>query len=270
MFTPSILLATVLAGLIFLSDCTTATYLLRAGRNVCTKQQVVNRPTLRVGSYCQPVYKPYMTRCDGYKLCSRYRTIYQISYRQTYDVQLSTERTYECCPGWTTHSERARGCRQPICSQPCHNYGRCTAPETCTCRPGWTGTYCETDINECDTGTHSCNQICLNNNGSYSCACQPGFILETDRRSCKVCLTCIPEYHVLLARVDQLETEVKTLGLEAKKPQPITVTNAIVNDEQLQQLERISSLSEQISLLEERLDVCTCNENKNGYGFGKK
>ncbi|XP_077986668.1 epidermal growth factor-like protein 8 [Glandiceps talaboti] len=248
-----------------------ADYLHRAGRHVCTSQKVVSRPTMRVGTYCQPVYKPYMTTCEGYKLCSRYRTVYQLSYRQQYDVQLGTETTYTCCPGWQKHNDIARGCRKPICTQPCQNYGRCTGPDTCTCRPGFTGTHCETDINECNENTHECSQICVNNNGSYTCACQAGFILEPDRRSCKVCLTCIPEFHVLLSRVDQLEQEVKSLRTETKKPQVVTVTNAIatVNDEQLQQLDRIASLSEQISLLEERLDVCTC-DNKRGLGFGRK
>ncbi|XP_070531896.1 epidermal growth factor-like protein 7 isoform X2 [Ptychodera flava] len=242
-------------------------------RHVCTAQQMVTRPVMRVGSYCKPIYKPYMTKCDGYKLCSRYRTIYQLSYRQQYEVQLTSETKYTCCPGWEKHSDIARGCRKPICSTQCQNYGQCVAPEKCHCRHGYKGQYCEEDINECSEGTHACGQICVNNNGSYTCACHAGFVLDADRRSCKVCLTCIPEFHVMMARVDKLEQDIQTLQQDARKPQVVTVTNAVgtVNDEQLRQLDRISSLSEQISLLEERLDVCTCNENKRtGIAFGKK
>ena len=31
-----------------------------------------------------------------------------------------------------------------VCNNPCHNGGTYTAPNTCTCVVGWTGTKCET------------------------------------------------------------------------------------------------------------------------------
>ena len=33
-----------------------------------------------------------------------------------------------------------------VCSNPCQNGGTCTAPDTCTCVVGWTGTECETGV----------------------------------------------------------------------------------------------------------------------------
>nr|XP_026690454.1 low-density lipoprotein receptor-related protein 2-like [Ciona intestinalis] len=40
------------------------------------------------------------------------------------------------------------------------------------------------DIDECETDTHLCEQICFNYVGSYLCVCGVGFTLNLDRRSC--------------------------------------------------------------------------------------
>ena len=40
------------------------------------------------------------------------------------------------------------------------------------------------DINECSEETDDCAQNCANTNGSYTCSCIPGFVLDTDRRNC--------------------------------------------------------------------------------------
>lgn len=31
------------------------------------------------------------------------------------------------------------------------------------------------DVDECDRGTHTCQQICSNTEGSYECSCQEGY-----------------------------------------------------------------------------------------------
>ena len=40
------------------------------------------------------------------------------------------------------------------------------------------------DINECHEGTHGCRQECINTNGSYYCACRPGYRLLADGYTC--------------------------------------------------------------------------------------
>ena len=40
------------------------------------------------------------------------------------------------------------------------------------------------DINECTEGTDTCQQLCLNTMGSYSCDCDPGYRLASDGFIC--------------------------------------------------------------------------------------
>ena len=40
------------------------------------------------------------------------------------------------------------------------------------------------DIDECMEEIHDCEQICNNVNGSYTCSCNPGYIIDVDLRSC--------------------------------------------------------------------------------------
>ncbi|WAR06967.1 MEG10-like protein, partial [Mya arenaria] len=58
----------------------------------------------------------------------------------------------------------------------------------CTCMLGWTGTYCETDINECPT-QNICpdGTDCVNHNGSYECTCRPGTMVSDDLSRCIDC-----------------------------------------------------------------------------------
>jgi len=42
-----------------------------------------------------------------------------------------------------------------------------------------------TDINECSAGIHSCDQDCVNNNGSFQCTCQDGYVLGGDDSTCE-------------------------------------------------------------------------------------
>jgi len=40
------------------------------------------------------------------------------------------------------------------------------------------------DIDECRTGGHSCQQVCNNLPGTYNCSCDTGFMLNNDSRTC--------------------------------------------------------------------------------------
>ena len=40
------------------------------------------------------------------------------------------------------------------------------------------------DINECNENLDNCDQTCVNTNGSFTCQCNIGYILESDRHTC--------------------------------------------------------------------------------------
>merc|ERR1719183_2759117 len=66
---------------------------------------------------------------------------------------------------------------------PCKNGGTCTDTgphtHTCDCATGWQGDQdCQTNIDECSSsGLNNCHAdaTCTDNDGSYSCACNPGY-----------------------------------------------------------------------------------------------
>ncbi|CEL96880.1 unnamed protein product [Vitrella brassicaformis CCMP3155] len=60
---------------------------------------------------------------------------------------------------------------------------------TCTCPEGLDHNHASlkcTDRDECSLGEemHGCSQACVNTEGSFHCACWPGFALNDDRRTC--------------------------------------------------------------------------------------
>jgi hypothetical protein len=78
-------------------------------------------------------------------------------------------------------------------SNPCilENGGTCVdqiSAYTCVCPCDYEGLQCDKDTDECNTTKqgcqHDCQQQCINNIGSFSCACDEGYALKVDRKSC--------------------------------------------------------------------------------------
>jgi len=70
----------------------------------------------------------------------------------------------------------------------CSNGGTCNKDgdgHSCSCRSGYTGHHCETDINECLADSDDCHDdaTCSNTLGSYTCSCKAGF--TGDGRNCQ-------------------------------------------------------------------------------------
>lgn len=119
--------------------------------------------------------------------------------------------TYECiCAlGW-----RGPNCQQPdnCATQPCRNGATCHSTSNgyqCHCAPGFTGTTCSDDVNECHEIGHqrACNHkgVCINTFGSYRCNCEPDFTgqhcetryVPCETNPCENGGNCVPNYQSL-------------------------------------------------------------------------
>lgn len=77
----------------------------------------------------------------------------------------------------------------------CENECKCNKTNTvdcdsgdgsCICKTGWEGHLCQSDVNECGSTPNPCgaNSVCTNNDGSYTCACQSGWTMNSNNE-CK-------------------------------------------------------------------------------------
>ncbi|KAG8142109.1 hypothetical protein E2320_006735, partial [Naja naja] len=164
------------------------------------------------------------------------------------------------------HNRRVCLTAAATCRPPCQPSRKCSLPNDCPC-PGWTGRCCQTDVDECATGKHGCSQLCVNMAGSYRCTCRPGYELHADGQTCralKMPPTPAPpdEVRELRSRLAALEEKFQLVlapflkldlpgAGEGPGAEPISLLVHMI-----QQLDRIDSLSEQISFLEERLETC--------------
>ncbi|XP_066419005.1 epidermal growth factor-like protein 7 isoform X1 [Molothrus aeneus] len=270
-------LSCLLWGLLLILSTTSTEGFAPAGRRVCAAP---GTPSAHAESHVQPVYQPYLTTCPGQRLCSTYRTIYRVAYRQRH--RQLPQPMASCCPGWSRASGHTLGCNRAVCWEPCQNGGSCAFPGRCSCPPGWTGRACQTDVDECASQSHGCSQLCINTAGSFHCACRDGFSLAADARGCQP-LVPAPgtdassqagpssemkeELKDLRSRVEALEQKLQLVLApfhNLMPPEDVGADPISRLSHSLQQLDRIDSLSEQISFLEERLETCKCLENQWG------
>ncbi|KAG7498258.1 epidermal growth factor 7 [Solea senegalensis] len=270
------------------------------GRRVCGRE-LRHSVVMATESYVQPVHKPYITLCQGHRLCSTYKTVYSVAYRQVSRVTSPSHFYPECCPGWRRF--HSHNCNQAVCPQSCINGGTCFKPNQCACPLGWTGQQCQSDMDECSE-QRPCAQECVNTAGSYRCACRDGFRLASDGRSCQSLPPSPPppppppppassptqtsqgtvgghtdaggqlnlvenvteEVQSLRSRVELLEKKLQLVLAPFTSVFPLSLDEGMSEKTTLlshsfQQLDRIDSLSEQIGFLEERLGTCSCQEN---------
>ncbi|XP_023397684.1 epidermal growth factor-like protein 7 isoform X2 [Loxodonta africana] len=253
-----------------------ANHVYQPGRRVCADRA----PRGAVSeSFVQRVYQPFLTTCNGHRACSTYRTIYRIAYRRSPRPAPARPR-YICCPGWKRTNRLPGACGAAVCQPPCQNGGSCVWPGRCNCPAGWQGHTCQTDVDECSWGRGDCPQHCVNTAGSYRCQCQEGHRLSADGTLClpmrgppMVAPSRRPgvdreveqEVQSLQSRVAVLEQKLQLVlaplhslasrALELGLPDPSSLLA-----HSFRQLERIDSLSEQISFLEEQLGACSCKK----------
>ncbi|XP_074532634.1 protein eyes shut homolog [Halichoeres trimaculatus] len=89
-----------------------------------------------------------------------------------------------CAPGWIGEFCQYVGDACVIKPNTCLNGATCittsqpsSPPQfTCKCSPGFTGTNCEIDINECDSSPCQHDGTCSDLHGHYECQCPTGFL----------------------------------------------------------------------------------------------
>ncbi|OXB76341.1 UNVERIFIED_CONTAM: hypothetical protein H355_006752 [Colinus virginianus] len=178
----------LLSGLAFILSTTSTDGFARVGRRTCAAEPR-SRTAAHTESHVQPVYLPYLTTCQGHRLCSTYRTVYKVAYRQVY--KQVPQPVASCCPGWSRTS-------------------------------------------------------------SYELSCNTGPSNEMKE-----------EMKDLKNRVEALEQKLQLVlapfhNLMPSAPEDVGTDPISRLSHSLQQLDRIDSLSEQISFLEERLETCSC------------
>ncbi|XP_033502967.1 epidermal growth factor-like protein 7 [Epinephelus lanceolatus] len=281
------------SSLLILHVMGTPQFFAHHGRRVCG-QNLRHSVAMATESYVQPVHKPYITLCQGHRLCSTYKTVYSVAYRQVSRAAPPSYFYSECCPGWRRF--HSHNCNQAVCGHPCGNGGTCLRPNQCACPLGWTGNQCQTDVDECSE-QRPCAHECVNTAGSYRCACRDGFMLAGDGRSCQGLPPPPPpppppttqtsqatvgghtdadglsqmenvteEVQSLRNRVELLEKKLQLVLAPFSSFFPLSLDEGwsektTLLSHSFQQLDRIDSLSEQIGFLEERIGTCSCQEN---------
>ncbi|XP_055896193.1 myosin-3-like isoform X2 [Biomphalaria glabrata] len=162
------------------------------GRHVCTQEKELAIPVPVRQSYTRGIYNAELNTIT-----------YQTAYRTVVKVQLKSQKTNGCCPGWEKSSPHEQGCSKPICQDGCENGGQCISPNVCMCGDGYTGYRCQIEINECEA-RHKCQQICINTPGSYECACREGFKVSEDGFGCELCLSCTKEFQDIMYQMDSV------------------------------------------------------------------
>uniref|UniRef100_A0A1I8NLN3 Delta-like protein n=1 Tax=Stomoxys calcitrans TaxID=35570 RepID=A0A1I8NLN3_STOCA len=123
---------------------------------------------------------------------------------------LNTPGSYYChCPPGRAgkHCEQIRPlCNQPQCNDgcfanpiinssqnlPCSGHGTCEMVDVgtfCKCHTGYTGTFCEHNLNECSPNPCRNGGICLDGDGDFTCECPSGW---TGKRCSERATACYP------------------------------------------------------------------------------
>ncbi|KAK6969982.1 fibrillin-3, partial [Biomphalaria glabrata] len=99
----------------------------------------------------------------------------------------------KCDLGFYLNNGQCQACTAGTFGEECKNQCQCDMSHStcsvtsgdCLCKPGWTGTLCDEDLNECDssnlcTSANKLHWVCKNTPGSYKCDCDAGYENKND------------------------------------------------------------------------------------------
>ena len=77
------------------------------------------------------------------------------------------------------------------------------------------------DLDECKLKLHGCQQNCENTPGSFKCKCTPGFMLDTDGKSCLGMSIKYTKHPFNQNNINQiLSVEAGPVGYRRPRPRP--------------------------------------------------
>ena len=143
------------------------------GDNVCMKQQLESKMINTTYLEAVRIKKHYVCLTPPF-VCAEWKNTMETRWKLENVTRLVN--MPECCSGY---SEVGGSC-QPRCSKGCVN-GMCSAPETCSCKSGFSGESCE--IVGCPDGKwgKGCTNACSCHNGGFChpvtgvCSCTQGY-----------------------------------------------------------------------------------------------
>jgi len=143
------------------------------GENVCTRQELESKMINTTYLEAVRIKKHYVCITPPF-VCAEWKNTMETRWKlENVTRRVNKE---DCCSGF---KEDGGSCR-PVCSRGCEN-GECSAPETCSCKSGFSGESCE--VVGCPGGRWGagCSSVCLCENGGYchpvtgACSCTPGY-----------------------------------------------------------------------------------------------
>uniref|UniRef100_A0A6Q2Y443 Delta-like protein n=1 Tax=Esox lucius TaxID=8010 RepID=A0A6Q2Y443_ESOLU len=125
------------------------------------------------GATCHPLSGDFYCACpEGYqgKTCAQLRDHCRTTPCQVID---------SCTIAVATNDSAAEGGLQHISSNVCGPRGRCISlPDgnfTCSCDPGFSGSYCHENVNDCASGPCQNGGTCIDGVNSFQCICPDGW-----------------------------------------------------------------------------------------------
>lgn len=153
-----------------------------SGDNVCVRQELESKMINTTYLEAVRIKKHYVCLTPPF-VCAEWKNTMETRWKLENVTRLVNKA--ECCSGYA----EASGSCNPICSKGCEN-GDCSAPETCSCKSGFSGESCETV--GCPDGKwgEGCSNTCNCHNGGFchsvtgECSCTQGYRGEQCQHTC--------------------------------------------------------------------------------------
>ncbi|KAL9963300.1 hypothetical protein ACROYT_G032487 [Oculina patagonica] len=139
-------------------------------------------------------YRECALSCVNNPPCSSFNVASSPRSDGKYQCELLNEDKYSANPGQLVSSQKYHhySIKTPCSSFPCKNGAKCVPnygenEYHCDCVPGYTGKYCESDINGCASDPCLNGATCVQQVNGYVCNCQPGYTgvnCQTDIDEC--------------------------------------------------------------------------------------